>query len=69
MAKKTKQIPLSEGDAQLLAEKIATDVMTSGVSNDEMADRMVLMKDGRELGGWSFPALTRRIEKHLRGEL
>lgn len=69
MAKKTKQIPLSEGDAKLLAEKIAADVMTSGVSNDELADRLVLMRDAKDLGGWSFLALTRRIEKHLRGEL
>jgi hypothetical protein len=41
------------------AEKLARELFTN--SNKQVADRLVLTADGRDLGGWGIEPVTNRI--------
>lgn len=52
--------------ARALAEKITRDIMTDPWNG--LNHRLVLEKNGKLGGGWSYPALCDRIEDILTGK-
>jgi len=49
---------------RLLAEQIVKRLFTNGAK--QVAERLILSKDGRDLGGWSFGPAVDQVDAVLR---